>query len=176
MWKGTVTFNIVNFVDILTFSTKRRLFIRKAWNRLLDRLCTTKTGRGVVMAVTTMQTKCGWRTGRENTTKHWHSSTISILKTILFSFVLVFHIPTPCCVIGSILFNLQRYLLLDSRQLRVKYLGATPLRKIIAMMHISTPTEKPKRAIVLLGRQHAGETPSSYLIQNIVDELLGPNP
>ena len=100
----------------------------------------------------------------------------SILKTILFNSVPVFPIPTPCCVIGSILFNLQRYLLLDSRQLRVKYLGATPLRKIIAMMHISTPTEKPKRAIVLLGRQHAGETPSSYLLQNIVEELLGPNP
>ena len=97
-------------------------------------------------------------------------------ETTLFNSVLVFLIPTPCCVIGSILFNLQRYLLLDSRQLRVKYLGATPLRKIIAMMHISTPTEKPKRAIVLLGRQHAGETPSSYLLQNIVEELLGPNP
>lgn len=44
------------------------------------------------------------------------------------------------------------------------------------MMHISTPGDKPKRAIILMGRQHAGETPSSYFMQEIADELLGSAP
>jgi hypothetical protein len=30
-----------------------------------------------------------------------------------------------------------------------------------------------KKAIVIMGRQHAGETPSSFIVQSIVEDLLG---
>lgn len=37
----------------------------------------------------------------------------------------------------------------------------------------SESTEKiQKKAIVIMGRQHAGETPSSFIIQSIVEDLL----
>ena len=109
------------------------------------------------------------RGGRENTTKLFLSNMTLISKTILFISVLAFLILIQCCAIGLVCRNLLKYFLLDSRQLRVKYLGATPLKKIIAMMHISAPGDKVKRAIVMLGRQHAGETPSSFVIQEIVE-------
>jgi hypothetical protein len=46
-------------------------------------------------------------------------------------------------------------------------LGATTLKKIITMFHISSEYHDErisKRAIVIMGRQHAGETPSSFVI------------
>lgn len=58
-------------------------------------------------------------------------------------------------------------------KIRVKYLGATPLKKIVTLLQISSEEEgKNKKGIVIMGRQHAGETPSSYIVQSIIEELL----
>lgn len=65
-----------------------------------------------------------------------------------------------------------RYFFSYMSQLRVKYLGATPLKKIVTMLQISSENidEKyPKKAVVLMGRQHSGETPSSYIIQFMIE-------
>ncbi len=57
--------------------------------------------------------------------------------------------------------------------MRVKYLGATPLKKIVTLLQIYSESEdRNKKAIVVMGRQHAGETPSSFVLQSIIEELL----
>lgn len=44
------------------------------------------------------------------------------------------------------------------------------------MLYISAEPnddKNPRKAIVIMARQHAGETPSSYIVQYMVEELLG---
>ena len=49
-------------------------------------------------------------------------------------------------------------------------IGSTIMGKSIPMINISTDNENrvPKKAIVVLGRQHPGETPGSYIGEEMV--------
>jgi hypothetical protein len=54
-------------------------------------------------------------------------------------------------------------------------MGVSSLKNIISLLHISSENHTPgRRAIVFMGRQHPGETPSSYVLQSLVEELLKP--
>lgn len=58
-------------------------------------------------------------------------------------------------------------------QFRVKYIGLSPMKNIINMLQISSSEEKDerymKKAIIILGRQHSGEVPGSYIIQYMIE-------
>ena len=60
-------------------------------------------------------------------------------------------------------------------QFRVKYIGLSPMKNIINMLQVSSEDKDEKynkKAIIIMGRQHSGEVPSSYIIQYMIEELL----
>jgi len=56
----------------------------------------------------------------------------------------------------------------------VTTIGSTIMGKSIPMINISMDSDNrvPKKAIVILGRQHPGETPGSYIGEEMVFEFL----
>lgn len=60
----------------------------------------------------------------------------------------------------------------EFRQIRVKPIGTTLMRRSIPCIELLAGNRSNKKAIILMGRQHSGETPSSFVIHEIVTQLL----
>ena len=56
----------------------------------------------------------------------------------------------------------------------MKYIGVSPLKNVVPIVYISSEREEKssKKAIIIMARQHAGETVSSFVMEGLINELL----